>query len=107
MDGGEDGGGEGGEADVDTVARAEDEAVGGEHPGPEEERAFLAGPEGGELVCGIEGDVRVGADVFDGEVVGEGGPDEGEGGAAEDEEAGHAGAAGGLAQAVPAGLMSG
>ena len=47
---GEDGAGVGVELDVGLVGEAEDEAVGGEQPGPEEERAFLAAPKRGEFV---------------------------------------------------------
>jgi hypothetical protein len=83
LDAGEDGRGEGGEADVDAVAQAQDEAVAGQQPRPEQQRALLAGPERGELVGGVEVAVGVVQDVGDGVVVGEGGPDQGEGGAAE------------------------
>ena len=96
----EDGRGVGVERDVGLVAHAHDEAVGGEQPCPEEERAFLSGPERGELV--ERGKVAVGVvkDVVDGEVVGEGGPDEREGGAGNGDEAGNAGAARGLAEGL-------
>ena len=90
----------GGEGDVDFVTQAQDEAVGGEQPGPEQQGAFLAGPEGGKFVGGMEGAVGVVEDVGDGEVVGEGGPDEREGGAGDGDEAGDAGAAGGFAKTL-------
>ena len=96
---GQDGGGEGREANVDLMADAEDEAVGGEQPGPEQERALLAGPEGGELVGRVEFAVGVVEDVGERVVVGEGGPDEGEGGAGDGDEAGDAGATSGLLEA--------
>ena len=50
LDGREDGRRVGVQRDVDLVAQAQDEAVGGEQPCPEQERAFLSGPERGELV---------------------------------------------------------
>ncbi len=100
LDAGEDGRGVGGELDVDFVADAEDESVSGEEKGPQQQGALLAGPERGELVGGGEGAVGVLGDVGDGEVVGEGGPDEGEGGAGGGKEAGDAGAACGFGEAL-------
>ncbi len=100
LDAGEDGSGVGEELDVGFVGEAEDEAVGGEEPGPEEERAFLAGPESGELVGAGEGAVGVLHDVGDGEVVGEDGVDEGESGGGDGDETGDAGAAGGVCEAL-------
>ena len=96
---GEDGGGVGVEGDVGFVAKAKDEAVGGEQPCPEQQRAFLPGPDGGELVEPGEGDAAVVEDVVDREIVGEEGPDQGEGGGSDGDEAGDAGAASGLTDA--------
>jgi len=100
LDAGEDSSGVGEELDVGFVGEAEDEAVGGEKPGPEEERALLAGPESGELVGAWEGAVGVLHDVGDGEVVGEDRVDEGESGGGDSEETGDAGAAGGVCEAL-------
>ncbi len=104
LDAGEDGGGVSEEAGVDLVAQAEDEAVAAEEKGPEEEGAFLAGPEGGELVGGGEGAVGVVKDVLDGEVVGERRPDKGEGGAEDGDEAADASTAGGFSEAEGTGV---
>ena len=93
---GEDGGGVCGEADIYLVARAKDEAIGGEQPGPQQQRAFLAGPERSELVGAGERAVGVMKDVGDRKIVGKGGPDQCEGGRGDREEAGDAGAACGL-----------
>ena len=106
LDAREDGGGVGGEADVNAVADAQDEAVGAEKPGPEKKRAFLSGPEGGELVGGVQVSVGMGQDVGDGEVVGEGGPGESEGGAGHHDEGADSGAARGFAEAA-GGLVPG
>ncbi len=97
---GEDGRGIGGEPDVDLVAHAQHEAVGGEQPRPEEQRAFLPGPERGELVRAGQGAVGMVEDVGDGEIVGESGPDQRERGGGDRDEAGDAGAAGGLRQSL-------
>ena len=107
LDAGEDRRGVGGELDVDLVADAEDESVGGEQQRPEQQRAFLAGPERGELVGRGQRAVGVLGDVGDGEVVGEGGPDQGKGGAGGGEEAGDAGAAGGFGEALGGDGISG
>ncbi len=88
------------EGDVGLVAHAHHEAIGGEQPGPEEQRAFLSRPERGELVERGQGAVGVVEDVVDREVVGEGCPDEREGGAGDGDEAGDAGAARGLAEGL-------
>ena len=100
LDAGHDGAGVGVELDVGFVGEAEDEAVNAEQPGPEKQGAFLAAPQGGELVGAGEGAVGVLQDVGDGKVVGEDGPDEGEGGGGDGEEADNAGAAGGIGQAL-------
>ncbi len=95
----EDGRGVGGEGDVALMAQAQDEAVAGEQKRPQQQRAFLPGPQGGELIAAGERAVAVVEDVVHREVVGEGGPDEREGGAGDGDEAGETGAAAGLAQA--------
>ena len=76
---GQDGAGVGVQLDVCLVGEAEDESVGSQQPGPEEQRAFLAAPQGGKLVGAGEGAVGVLQDVSDGEIVGKDGPDEREG----------------------------
>ncbi len=82
------------------MAEAENEAVGAEEPRPEEERAFLAGPERGKLIGRGQRAIGVVEDVVDGVVVGEGGVNEGEGRAAHADEAGEAGAARGFAEVL-------
>jgi hypothetical protein len=100
LDAGEDGAGVGVELDVGLVGEAEHEAVGAEQPGPEEEGAFLAAPESGELVGAGKGAVGVLDDVGNREVVGEDGIDEGEGGGGDSDEASDSGAAGGICEAL-------
>ena len=80
LNGGDDDRGVGEEALIGLVAQAEDESVAGQQQRPEEKRAFLSGPEHGELVGGREFAVAVVVDVGDGEVVVEGGGDQHEGG---------------------------
>ena len=75
------------------------QAVGCQQPGPEEQRAFLAGPESRKLVGAGERAVGVLHDVGDGEVVGEDGVDEGESGCGDRDEAGDTGTAGCVRQA--------
>jgi hypothetical protein len=82
------------------VTEAQDEAVAGEQQGPEEQGTLLPGPERSEFVGLGESAVGVLEDVGDGEVVGESGPDQREGGAGNGDEGGDAGAAGGLGEAV-------
>src|ERR1035441_6742066 len=86
------------------MAHPQHEAVGAKQKRPQQQRAFLAAPQRRELVRGIERNVAMGANVLDREVVGERRPDQGKRRAAQDEEAGDPGAAGGLAEAVPGGF---
>jgi hypothetical protein len=73
LNAGEDGRGVGGEFDVDFVADAKYESVGGKKECPEKEGAFLSGPEGCELIFKVQRAVGVLRDVGDAEVVGVGG----------------------------------
>ncbi len=100
LNAGEDGAGVGVELDVGLVGKAENESVGAEQPGPEEQRAFLTAPQRGEFVGSGKGAVGVLEDVGDGEVVGEDGADEREGGGGDGEKAGDAGAARSVGQAL-------
>ena len=100
LDAGQDGGGVGRKRDVDLVAYPEHEAVGGEQPGPEKQRALLPGPERGELIGGVERAIGVMEDVIDGEIVGVGGPDQGERGTGESQKAHEPGTTGGFAEAI-------
>src|SRR5580692_7913556 len=59
LDGGEYGSGVGVELDVDLVGEAQDETEGGEQPCPEQQRAFLAAPEGSEFIGRGQGAVGV------------------------------------------------
>ena len=68
------------EARIGLVAQAQDEAVSGEQQRPEEQRAFLAGPQRSELVRSGKIAVAVMKDVGDGEIVAEGGDDQRNGG---------------------------
>ena len=86
---------------IGLVAQAEDESVAGEEQGPEQQRAFLSGPEHGELVGGGQIAVAVMENVGDGEVVVEGGRHENDAGQQHGGEGGDAGAAGGFARGEP------
>ena len=99
LDAGDDDRGIGEEALIGLVAEAENESIAGQQERPEQQRAFLSGPEDGELVGGGQLAVAVVVDVGDGEVVGKGGGDEHEGGEHDENEGGDAGAAGGFTQA--------
>ena len=57
---------------IDFVAQPQHQAVGGEQPRPEQQRAFLPRPQRGELVGDGQVAVAVVQDVGDGEVVAEG-----------------------------------
>ncbi len=61
---------------IDLVAQAQNKSVGGEQPGPEEQRAFLPGPEGGEFVGPGQGAVGMMQDVGDRKIVSERGIDQ-------------------------------
>ena len=106
LDGGDDDRGVGEEALIGLVAEAEDESVAGEEQRPEEQRAFLSGPEHGELVGGGEIAIAVVVDVGDGEIVVEGGGYENEGRQQNDDESGNAGAAGGFTEAGGGGVAA-
>ena len=95
---------EGAQANVDAVARAHHEAVRAQKPRPQQQRALLPAPHCGKLVRRIQRNVAVGADVLHEKVVGQRRPHQGKGRAAQRNKAGDSGAAGRLAQAVPAGL---
>jgi hypothetical protein len=97
---GKDGGGVGAEPDVHLVPSAEHKAVRTEQPGPQQQRSFLAGPERSELVCARKCAVGMMEDVGDRKVVGECSPDQCECSSRGGEEAGDAGAAGGLGQTL-------
>ena len=96
LDAGQDGGSVSGEGDVDLMPQSQDEPVGGQQPRPEQQRPFLAGPQGGELIGSGEGAVGMMKDVGDGEIVGKGGVDQGYGGAGDGKKASDAGAPGGF-----------
>ena len=95
---------EGAQANVDAVAHAHHEAVGAQKPRPQQQRALLPAPHRGKFIRRIERDVAVRADVLHGKIVGQRRPHQGKGRAAQRNEAGDSGAAGRLAQAVPARL---
>ena len=79
---------------------AQHEAVGGQQPAPQQQRTFLAAPERRKLVGAGQRAVGVLQDVGDGKIVGESGPDQRKRGGGDREEAGDAGAARGLRQAL-------
>jgi hypothetical protein len=100
LDAGQDGGGVSGEGDVDLMPQAEHEAVGGQQPGPKQQRSLLARPQRGELVGSGQGAIGMMEDVGDGEVVGKGGVDQGDGRAGDGKKAADAGPPGGFRQPV-------
>ena len=98
LNSGEDCGREGGEADIDAMADAQNESISREQERPEEQRPFLARPDCGELVRPPEGAVGVVQDVGDGVVAGVRGPDQGKSGAGGCDKAADARAAGRFAE---------
>ena len=106
LDARQDGRGECGETNIDAVPHPQDETVGAEQKGPEQQRTFLPAPQCGKFVSRIQRPVAVRGNVGDGEVVGEGSPHQRKGRAAQGDEARDAGAAGGLAQPIPLGLRN-
>src|SRR5579871_2304514 len=83
------------------MAQAEDETVSGEKERPEEKRAFLTGPERGELIRSGKVAIAVMKDVGNGEVVAECGDHKGQ---CREEHAGEdddSGAARGFTDAIP------
>jgi len=92
------------EAGISFVPEAKDECISGEQEGPEEQRAFLSGPQGCELVGSGKSAVAVVKDVGDGEVVSESGDNQGNGSQDNGAEYDNAGAASGFTEALPVGI---
>src|SRR5208282_2433937 len=88
------------EARVSFVAQAENESVGGQQQGPEQQRTFLTRPQHGKLVRTGEIAVAVVKNVGDGEVVAESAYDEDHRREQDSGEGGDAGAAGGFADTL-------
>ena len=97
---GQDHGGVGKEPGIGLVAQAQHESIGRQQQRPEQQRTFLAGPQGCKLIRSRQIAVAMVEDVGNAEVVGKRGKDEGEGGEQDRRERRHARAASGLAQAL-------
>ena len=89
---------------IGLVAQAENEPVAGQQQRPEQQRAFLTGPQHGELVGGGQVAVAVMEDVGDGEVVVERGQHEDDASQQHGGERGDSGAAGGLTETSRSGI---
>ena len=76
LDGGQNHPGQGVELHVALVREPQNQAVDAQQPGPEHERALLAGPDGSEFVDSGQRAVGVLGDVGDGKVVGQRAPDQ-------------------------------
>jgi len=88
---------------IGFVSQTENEPVGRQQQGPEQQRAFLTGPQNGEFVGSGKILIAVMKDVGDREIVGKGGGDEYDGSEQDGAERGDAGAARGFPEAFGSG----
>ncbi len=95
--------GVGEKAGIRLVAQAQDKTVSGQQQRPEQNRAFLPGPQRRELIRSGKIAVAVVEDVGDGEIVAEGGDHQRDRGEQNCSENGHSCAAGGFSETLPAG----
>ena len=87
-------------AGIRFVAKAKNEAIGGEQKRPEDQGTFLSGPQRGELIFGVEVAIAVMKDVSNREIIAEGGDYKAERGQKYGGKYDDAGAAGGLSQSL-------
>ena len=98
--------GVGEEAGIGFVAQTENEAVSGEQQRPEQQRAFLAGPERRKFVRTGKIAVAVVEDVGDGEIVAKGGDHQGDSRENHGSENGDAGASRRLTETFATGVVA-
>ena len=100
LHGGDDGRSMREELRIDFVAHPQDQRVGRKQPRPEEQRAFLARPQRGELVGDGQVAIAVVQDVGDGEIIAQRGHHQRQAGDGDRGPGGDAGAARSLAQVI-------